>query len=222
MYRHGAIRSCRVALRWWAMPTLLLPFALRGGIGYISRMADAVGKLRWFRLTPHQCIVTLLVVEGLLWLSNRLDWPSWHRGYAVLAALAAVAATMLLMLLWFGVALLFHGRFQFGIRSLLVLTVAVALPFGWLSSEMTKAREQKQAVDAIRKPGLRVFYDFQSDAQGCSTARAPSGLRWLHNWLGDDFLSDVVSVQTPTAGVGNILAAFPYSAVKQRTKTFFM
>jgi hypothetical protein len=160
-------------------------------------MADAVGKLRWFRLTPHQCLVTLLAVEGLLWLSNRLGWPSWHRGYAVLAALAAVAATMLLMLLWFADAMLFRRRFQFGIHSLLVLTAAVALACGWLSWERTKAREQQDAVAAIRKAGLMCVYDYECDARGFWVPGCWGGPTWfwLQPWFGNDFLSDVVGVE---------------------------
>jgi len=163
-------------------------------------MVDALPKLHWFRLAPHHCLVMLLAVDGLLWLSNRLGWPSWHKGYAVLTA---VAAMMLLMLLWFGVAALFRWQFQFGIRSLLVLTVAVALPFGWLSWEMTKAKEQKEAADAIRKAGLTITYDYQCDTRGFWTTAIWNSPTWLHNWFGDDFLSDVTGVQVPIAGGGD-------------------
>jgi hypothetical protein len=135
-------------------------------------MADAVGKLRWFRLAPHHCLATLLAVEGLLWLSNRLGWPPWHKGCAVLTAVAAVAVMMLLMFLWFVAALLVRWRFQFGIRSLFVLTVVVALPCSWLSWEMKQARGQREAVAAIRKAGFEVGYDYQYDAQSFLTISA--------------------------------------------------
>lgn len=170
-------------------------------------MADALPKLRWFRLAPHHCLVTLLAVEGLLWLSNRLGWPSWHKGYAVLTAVTAVAVMMLLMLLWFGAALLFRWRFQFGVRSLLVLTVAVALPLSWFSWEMTKAREQKEAVRAIWKAGLWIAYDYQCDTRGFWKANW-SGPTRLHNWFGVDFLSDVVGVEPPGDGSGSALGGF--------------
>ena len=35
---------------------------------------------RWFHLTPDRLILALLVVEGLLLSSERLDWPVWHKG----------------------------------------------------------------------------------------------------------------------------------------------
>ena len=45
---------------------------------------------RWYRLTPDRLVLLLLVVEALLWLSDRLGWPAWHKGYAVLTAVAVV------------------------------------------------------------------------------------------------------------------------------------
>ena len=90
---------------------------------------------RWYCLTPDRLILVLLVVEGLLWLSERLGWPVWHKGYAVLTAVAAVGVALVLMLLWFAVALVFRWRFQFSIRSLLVLAVVVAIPCSWMAVE---------------------------------------------------------------------------------------
>ncbi len=80
-------------------------------------------RRRSFRFTPTWLIFGLLVVEALLWLSDRLQWPTWHKGYAVLIAAAAVGVAFLLMLLWFIVAVGIRLRFQFSVRSLLVLTV---------------------------------------------------------------------------------------------------
>ena len=59
-------------------------------------MTDAP-KSRWFYLTPDRLILWLLAIEGLLWLSNRLEWPTWHKGYAVLVTVAAVGVAVLLM-----------------------------------------------------------------------------------------------------------------------------
>ena len=80
-------------------------------------------------------ILDLLVVVCLLWLSERFQWPPWHKGYAVLTALAVVGAAFMGMLLWFFVSLLFRWRFQFSIWSLLVLAVVVAVPCSWLAVE---------------------------------------------------------------------------------------
>ena len=59
-----------------------------------------------------------------------------HKGWTVLIAMAAVGLTMLLMLLWLLAALLFRWRFQYSLRSLLLLVVAVAIPCSWLAVEM--------------------------------------------------------------------------------------
>ena len=146
-------------------------------------------------------MIRLLVVECLLWLSNRLGW--WHKGYAVLAAIAVVGAVLLLMLLWFFVALGFRlgRRFQFTIRTLLVLTVAVALPCSWLGVEMRKAREQKEAVAELEKSGCLVPYEWwpfdadgEPDLLSLDEQSQSPGPAWLRNVLGADFLSEAVTV----------------------------
>ena len=106
-------------------------------------------KLRWFHATPGRLLVVLLAVEGILFLSER--W--FPKGWAVLIAIASVIAAMVLMLLWFTAALLFRWRFQYGLRSLLLLVVIVAVPCSWLATEMQQARKQKEAVEAILKLG---------------------------------------------------------------------
>jgi membrane protein YdbS with pleckstrin-like domain len=97
----------------------------------MTSMTDVNLKFRWYRLTPDRFVIGLLVVECLLWLSERFQWFSFnaHKGWTVLFAVAVVGLAFLVMLLWFIAALLFRWRFQFSIRSLLVLTVAVVVPY---------------------------------------------------------------------------------------------
>ena len=76
--------------------------------GYNDDMADSISKRRWFHPTPTWLILGLLVVECLLWLSDRFQWPTWHKGYAVLIAVAAVGVVFVAMLLWLVVALVFR------------------------------------------------------------------------------------------------------------------
>jgi hypothetical protein len=131
---------------------------------------------RSFYPTPAWLIFGLLVVEGLLWLSERYRWFGFnlHRGWTVLIAVAVVGVAMLVMLGWFIVALYFRWGFQFSIRSLLVLTIAVAVPFSWLAVEMKEARNQQETAGAIERLGGTVAW---SD---------PSGPMWLRGLLGDD------------------------------------
>jgi hypothetical protein len=93
-------------------------------------MTDPTRTRRRFRPTPAWLIVGSLVVEGLLWLSERYTWFWFNekKGWTVLIAVAAVGVAMLVMLLWFIASLVCRWRFQFSIRSLLVLVLAVAIP----------------------------------------------------------------------------------------------
>jgi hypothetical protein len=146
-------------------------------------------SVRWYRLTPDRLVLGLLGVEGLLWLSDRLCWPVWHKGYAVLTAVAVVGVAMLLMLGWFAVALVFRWRFQFSIRSLLVLVVVIAVPCSWMAAEMKKAREQ---AEAINKLDAIVIYGDAGDSS--ATAAPPRGTVWLRTLLGNEFFYDAVRV----------------------------
>ena len=150
-------------------------------------------QTRWFHLTPGRFVLALLAVEVLLWLSERIGWPGWHKGYAVLTGVASVGVVMLLMLVWFGVALVFRWRFQFSIRSLLVMTVAVALSFSWLAVERRQAKLQEETANALLQTGGEVWYDYEldsSDARKLGPQQLPSPV-WLRNLLGVNFLADV-------------------------------
>ena len=143
-----------------------------------------------FRITPGWLVLASMAVTGLLFLSERWRWFSFNekKGWTVLIAVAGVGVVLVAMLLWWLVALVFRWRFQFGIRTMLILTVAVALPCSWLAVEMKKAREQKTVVDGIR-PLTDVWYDYQCDAFG--KLDVPE---WLRRLLGDDFFCKVVQI----------------------------
>ncbi len=123
-------------------------------------------RVRWFQPTPGHVIVGLLAVECLLWLSERMGWLGWHKGCAVLTGVALVSVAMVLMLGWFGVALGLRRRFQFSLRTLLVLVVVVALPFSWLAVEMKKVRQERMAVGFFLASGCIVFDDECTDKEG--------------------------------------------------------
>jgi hypothetical protein len=103
-------------------------------------------------LTPDRVVLLLLVVECLLWVSNWLGWPAWHKGYAVLTCVAVVGMAIVAMGSSFFAALLFRWRFQFSIRSLLVMVVAVAIPCNWLAVE---AKEEREAIATVDSYGGR-------------------------------------------------------------------
>jgi hypothetical protein len=110
---------------------------------------------RWYQPTPGRLLGGLLAVEGIVVLSERFGWfPFSHcRGWTVLIDVAVVSVAMLVLALWWLLALVFRWRFQFSIRSLLVLTVAVAIPCSWLAAEMKRARVQEEVLKTVYKLG---------------------------------------------------------------------
>ena len=146
---------------------------------------------RHFHLTPGHCLLALLAVEFLLFLSQWFRWLP--KGWPVLIAVAAVCVVMAGMFVWLGVALVYGRRFQFSLRSLLVLVVVVALLCSWFMVELKVAREQKAAVEGIEKLGGGVIYDYEVD-QFDKQLVEPSAPLCLRNLLGSDFLGDVVGV----------------------------
>jgi hypothetical protein len=162
-------------------------------------MTSTTPQPRWFHPTPAWLIFGLLVVEGLLWLSERYRWFWFNerKGWTSLIAVAAVAAALVLMLLWFIASLVFRRRFQFGIRALLVLTLAVAVPCSWIAVGMKHAREQREIVAELRKAGGFVRYDWEYDTDLDWIPNAqPAEPAWLRILLGDDYFAIVVFVFT--------------------------
>ncbi len=118
----------------------------------------------WYRLTLDRLLIGLLAWECLLWLSERFQWFFFnhHRGrdvlltvagvrlaitnWAVLLCVASVGVVFVVVLLWFIVALVFRWRFQFGIRSLLILMLVVAVACSWISWDMRDVERQRRAT----------------------------------------------------------------------------
>ena len=76
------------------------------------------------------------------------------------------------MFLWFLAALVFRWRFQFSIRSLLLLPVVVAITCGWLARALEASRQQREAIAAIRKLGGVVSYDYYGGRFDCEFSLA--------------------------------------------------
>ncbi len=169
----------------------------------IAVMPDPTPQRRWFHLSPDRLIFGLLAAEGFLLLSEQFQWFAFNekKGWTVLTAAAAVCLAVVVMLLWLVVSLLFRCRFQFTVRSLVVLVVAVAVPCCWLAVKLRKAERQRQAVEAVeamREAGGWVMYDYEFDESGVYTGRKaePPAPAWLRELLGVDFFADVVGVHS--------------------------
>ena len=150
--------------------------------------------LRWLRPTPDRLVLAVLALEGFLVLSERFQWFAFnqHKGWTVLIAVASVGVFFLLMFLWFFAAVLFRLRFQYRLRSLLLLAVVVAIPCSWLAVEREHARKQRGAVEEITRAGGSVTYDYELDPSGNRIPHAtPPYPPWLRKLIGDDMLVSV-------------------------------
>ncbi len=161
-------------------------------------MSESEPKRRWYRLTPDRLILGLFAVQVLLLLSERFQWFAFNeeKGWTVLIAVAAVAFALVVMLLWPVASFLSRLRFQFSLRSLVVLVVTIAMPCCWLAVKIREAERQRQTVKAIRKVGGAVTYDYEIDKTGKRRTRkkGPSSPAWLQKVFGEDFYSDVFGV----------------------------
>jgi hypothetical protein len=153
-------------------------------------------RLRWLRLTPERLVIGLLLLEVLLWLSERFRWFGFnqHKGCTVLIGVTCFLAFLVLVFFWFIGALLLRWRFQFSIRTLLLLTIVVPIPCSWLASEMRAARRQEEAVEAIRRSGGIVMYDWETKARQPGNPLQPPRSAWLRTLLGDAFFAMVTEV----------------------------
>jgi hypothetical protein len=164
-------------------------------------------KSCWIYPTPGRLLALLLLVEATLFVFR----PWLSKGWPLLIAVACVGGAIIGLLLGYIFALLFRWRFQFSIRSLLLLTVAVAVLCSWLTVEMKRLKQQKESVSALRKCHVFVAYDYQMNSSGIRVVKwthlvSSSGTdavieipnvpapAWLQDLLGDDFFGAVVNV----------------------------
>jgi hypothetical protein len=172
-------------------------------------MADAPeAKRRWHRLTPDRLVLGLLAAEALLLLSGYFRWFAFnqHKGWTVLVDLAVVGLTLLLMLLWFAAALVFRCRFQYSLRSLMLLVLAVAVACSWLATEMQRARKQAEVMAAITGMGGNVACCQNSMSV---IGEQPVEPEWLRGLLRDAFFLRAVTAYVNTDDMMPLLKDLP-------------
>ncbi len=178
--------------------TILRTLQLARELGRLRDMVDTPKpKRRSYGLTPDRISVGLVAVVGLLVTSEQFGWFGLDekKGWPVLIAAGIVGLAILLGLLCFVASLLLRWRFQFSIRSLLLLTVAVAILCSWFVVRMRQVERQRGAVDAMKAAGLEVSYRKKSRSL-TSEALGPAALR---DRLGVEFFSDVDTVEPASA-----------------------
>jgi hypothetical protein len=153
-------------------------------------------KFRWYRITPERFFVGLLIAEGLLSLSEWMHWFALdeRKGNALLVAVSVFGVALLILLFWLIAALVFRWQFQYSVRSLLLMTVIVALLCSWFAAEMGHAKRQRQIVENLRKIGCVVNYDGETQSPNGIHTKNSLAPKWLQDWLGVDFFGQVSRV----------------------------
>jgi hypothetical protein len=153
---------------------------------------------RWrFRVRIRSLLLILfglLGLQGFLLLSERFRWLDCNEKmrWTVLIAVAAIVLAVPFTLFLFAAVRLYRGRFQFGIRSFLLLVVAVAIPCGWLTTEIRQAREQREASEGLCP---WVLYDYEVDESRREVfGGRPRQPKWLLELFGIEFFADYVWV----------------------------
>ena len=137
-----------------------------------------------YRPTADRCLAVILSFECLLWLSEEFQWFPFneYKGLTVLIAAGIGVATIASLPVSVLLCLLLRVRLQFGIRSLLILTVVVAIPSSWLGVQMREAGRQRDAVATIQRLNGDVTY---------RGFRVPY---WLPSLFGDDFFYEATDI----------------------------
>jgi hypothetical protein len=143
-------------------------------------------KSAWYRPTPERFVWMLLFVEIFLWLSDRYRWFAFNesKGLTVLIALAALFISLLGFAVGFLTAWIFRRRFQFGIRTLLLLTLATAIPFSWLAVSIERAKRTGEIARLLEK---------KLDCNMETRVWLSPSIR-LTNLLGEDFFTHVTFI----------------------------
>lgn len=158
-----------------------------------SEYGDVVSRASWYRPTTSKYLVGLIVVTALLFLSERFRWFEFnrHKGWTVLIACAIVAAALALLLVGFVIAWVSRRKPQFGLATLLLLFVTVALPLSWLAHAMNAARRQSDVMAVINEAGGSAGFEFEGHFRVVRTDSLTPLEGLLVGRLGADFFRDV-------------------------------
>ncbi|MGO8688343.1 MAG: hypothetical protein ACLQLG_01800 [Thermoguttaceae bacterium] len=94
--------------------------------------------------------------------------------------------------------------YQYSLRTLLLVMTLACVGMSWVAVKMKQARQQHAAVEAIRKLGGMVDYDYQKK----DPFDEPPGPAWLRKLLGDDLFASVTWVRLSDSDVSD--AALEY------------
>ncbi len=166
---------------------------------------DAVSKPRWFRLTPGLVLLALLlVVEAFLLLCERFRWfgiikdkgDGFPEYVTLLIGVGFLVVAGLLLYAWRLPKIRLRWRFQYSLRTLLLVVLLASIGMSWVAVKMQKSRRQRQVVEAIQRLHGNVLYQYQVDLHGDAIPGAKLPVpSWARHLLGEDFFQEVVGVE---------------------------
>jgi hypothetical protein len=83
-------------------------------------------------------------------------------------------------------------KFQFSLRTLLIVMTAVCL---YLAAQFQWAREQREAVEAVRRASGNVYYDYEGLTKSHSGRSESWAPKWAIDRLGIDFFHTAIQAQ---------------------------
>ena len=172
-------------------------------------MTDKPKRRRRWKLCMWTVLGLMLVSELMVLLVGHFGWrQAIYKLTAV--GLGAVLIGLFILLSRF----LVHRRFQFRLKTLLIVVTAFCIGFGWLGVQIKRARDQRQAVEAIQEMGGAVYYHYMFNEDGYPVSNPkPPIPTWLAGWIGYHLFINPYEVQFYGEESGDnvlpVLQAFP-------------
>lgn len=152
------------------------------------------GGRRSFRLGICCLPLSLLVLEGVLFLIDRQRWLPFYVGWAVLVAVGAYTLVLLWLLAAQIAGLAFGRRLRRSVQAFVLMALAGVLAFGWLAAEIRRAKLQAEMVNAVHALGGTTF----DELTYCTGMRVhhsePPEPRWARTLMGNEFFRDPLDV----------------------------
>lgn len=139
-------------------------------------------------------LIALLALEGWLFACDHFGWCGFgtRKGWAVLIATGSASLLLTLFIAWFLICMLAGRRRQFSLGWLLLLTLAVANPLGWLTSSVQRANRQHEAIAKLESDYASV--QFARDSKWSKLSKYSPPPAFLESLFKREFFDDVVAL----------------------------
>jgi hypothetical protein len=155
---------------------------------------------RWYAPSMAKFLAAILVLQGVLYLSDHTNW-FWfnrHQGFTVLIAVAVTATLLLLVLAWVVVGRLFGAKTQFSLAVLLLMVPVMGIPCGWLAREIEQARKRRDILASVNISLQARIEKMIREIEASSQPRSPL-LQWLRSKLGNEFFEELTELSLDAA-----------------------